>query len=281
MPSQSQGLLAELTLGAYASGIISPFLASIRSGQNNFSLAGWKRGYSMDFNFTLLGSIGEVASKQYTLRLLQDSPRTNASWTLSLAISSCGFTTTLSSVQTPTAATFIVPPACSSQVASLLIYLSGGASIQPPSTTPTLTLQNRGNGSSSYSFTVLAEDGTSAPTFTLTLAQQLSNDTSFFMRVSGGGLPAPISLNSASPSFTVVTVFVGSTAAAGLDNSSLTVWAAGDNCAKDYNKPGVYGVQRIPSDLNAPQGRQNVGAFMGVDGNIWLYGTHGSYHALC
>jgi hypothetical protein len=86
-------------------------------------------------------------------------------------------------------------------------------------------------------------------------------------------LLSPLLLDSTSAApVTVVQVDSGPLQPIALDDSTLTYWVAGDNCATNPSTAGSLGSRGVPSDGNLPKARQAFVSWVGTDSHLYLFG---------
>jgi hypothetical protein len=273
MPSPAGVVSLDLFPAAYSS-FTSPLGAIARSGSMRISL-GVQGGFLQYLNFSLVAQDRFTQTGLVMIKVIQAAPRTSTSWGAMLSwlngvpvnLDVTAFVQGLF-VQT-------VPPALASGVANLAIALTGndGSTLSPPDTLITLLLGARGS-SSSYVFTVFAEDYMISSTFNVTVLVPLLTDNRWSMGVSGAGIQ-PLSLNSSmAPGITTLRFpYVVPTPIA-LDSSTLSVWMGGDDCASDGLFSEGSGDFRVALDGNAPSSREGALAWTGIDGQLYFFGTY-------
>jgi hypothetical protein len=220
-PTPSLSITLSLDLFATLSPTVNgPTRIGVGTTSNVITL-GWN--FTQDLNFTIV-SQSAIPSQIWTIRVITRNAQQDCSWTM-LVRATGGFSSIIYSASAGSNQFFMLPPSASFGRADMTITPASGATIVPPSLTPSIYLGTRGLVSS-YSFTVKAEDGMTSSSFTLQLGISPNSDNSWSARIYGGGLSGVTYVNS-SASVTVVSMNSTTLAPITLDSSSLTYWMNG------------------------------------------------------
>jgi hypothetical protein len=127
--------------------------------------------------------------------------------------------------------------------------------------------------SQDLNFTVASQSGLFGTNFTIRLVpNRVSDDTSWEARISGAGLDSYTIDSDWAPWLSTVSLPYAAPVPIALDNSTLSYWMAGDNCALNPDSVGTYTTRLSPSDFAVPQARSRFAAWTGQDGNLYLFG---------
>jgi hypothetical protein len=154
---------------------------------------------------------------------------------------------------------------------------SGGSIVSPilalaRQDTNNISMGWRLSGSMDLNFSILAEDGVDMSSMYCIRIIQPSTDASWSLFVSGGGLTTQALSSVTSPPFLIFQVRSGVTRPIAWDNSSLTYWMDGANCATQPNSLGSYSWILAANDDNLPMSREAAASWMTSDGSIYLFG---------
>jgi hypothetical protein len=262
MPSPAPTVTLVLTPGT-ASSIVALLAAPTRLGTNNVTL-GWPLGGTQDLAFSIVAENG-VSSPTFTVRIVLAAPRSGKSWTL--IVSPPGMVPmTLTDASIASAGIIRLPALLAFANVPLALTISPGATVSPTQLNPILPMGSPAS-SNSYSFVVTAEDLSTSVPFTLQLSVASTNATTWLMQVSGAGI-SPFALTSATADpLTVVQLPYTTPVPIAIDNSSVTYWLTGVNCATQPNSVGSSGIYRIANDSNTPAGREGAVTWTGLDGS--------------
>ena len=117
----------------------APLAASTRAGKNVVAL-GWSDAGQMNLNFSVRAEDGSTASAMHTIRIQQQAPRCNASWSATLSSSFGSILWSAYSSSASASGSILLPAEYASHSVFLHISLADGATIEPDELSPVITL---------------------------------------------------------------------------------------------------------------------------------------------
>jgi hypothetical protein len=254
---------------AVAATFVSPLAALTRLGTNNISL-GTIGGFSQDLNFSVVSESG-LQGAAFTIRIVQAAARNSTGFSVNVS-GPDGFSATVIQQNSAADRSITLPASAAGGSVSLLISLTGGATVLPAILGPTISLGARGSVTF-YPFTVTSENKQESCGVLLSFTVALLSLTSWNATIQGG-LASTVRLSSDSAlQVNTIQAPIGSTDPIALNASTLTFWLSGDNCQIVRDSLGFSAGIGVASDLNLPRARYWFASWIGpTDSDIYIYG---------
>lgn len=227
------------------------------------------RGSFSNYTFIVSSEAGN-SSAPFTIRLkVSQFPFNN--WTLVVSANDGVPYTPLTDGSPAGTGYLLLPSTAAFTSVGLLLTLPPGATVASPGLPSSLVLGARGS-STIKTFRVIAENGVSSATTTLTFEVARSSALNWTLTASSGELQTNLSLSSESAPPLTTLRFNFSHSPIPLDNNGLVYWMTGSNSQTNYDANPV-GTQWIPADGNTPSARRAPTSWTGPrDGQLYLYG---------